>query len=250
MDQVNPQGNPMVRKLEQSGLLQEQDRAHLRALCQTPREVAAETILVHEGDRANGIRIMMSGFAYRYKIITEGRRQIIGLLVPGDFCDLQAAILQKADHFIAMLTPGSIAYVPQSKVDDLTFAPSSLARALWWSTLLDESILRERLASIGQRRSDERLAHFFCELLIRLQIVGQADPNGCHVPFTQEHIADFVGLTRVHVSRTVKELRLKNLLNFKNRRLTILDRRRLEAFCGFDPTYLHLMGEEVAAMQA
>ena len=125
-------------------------------------------------------------------------------------------------------------------VDDLTLARTRIAQALGWSTHVEESILREWLANMGQRPADKWLAHFFCELLLRLQIVGRAEANSCAVPLTQGQIGDLLGISNVHVNRVLKELRGRNLLQLKSKRLLVPDPGRLRAFCDFDPAYLHL----------
>lgn len=232
--------SPLILRLDQSGVLKPEDHDVLAALCAKPRAVEANTILVSEGECPSGVRVVLEGFVYRYKILEDGQRQIIGILVPGDLCDLQSVILGRSDHFIATLSDCTLVTVDQDTVDDLTYTRSRIARAFWWSTLVDESILREWLANMGQRSADKWLAHFLCEVLVRLQIVGHASANSCEVPLTQEQLGDVLGISSVHVNRVLKELRDANLLEFRNRRFSVPDLDRLHAFCDFDPNYLHL----------
>ena len=232
--------NPLILKLKRSGVLIEEDFRRLADLCRNSRTVSANSVLLNQGQKPSGLHLVLEGFVYRYKLLEGGERQIIGLLLPGDLCDLQAEILRSADHFIATLTDCAIVELSQAIVDDLTLAPSRIARALWWSTLVDESILREWLANMGQRPADKWLAHFFCELLLRLQVVGRAESNSCEVPFTQEKLADILGISSVHVNRVLKDLRERNLLHLKSRQVSVPDVEKLHAFSGFDPDYLHL----------
>ncbi len=238
-----PSHNPLVLKLDHSGVLEDEDRVRLERLCDAPRRVEAETLLMREGDVPAGVHLVLDGFAYRYKLLPDGRRQIVGLLVPGDFCDLQSVMLRHSDHNLATLTDSVIADIPQAVADELTLEHPRLARALWWSTLVDESILRERLTSFGRRAANAHLAHFFCELLLRLKVVQRSDGRSCEIPFTQDKLADLVGLTPVHVSRTMRELRERGLLSFRNKRLEVADLARLRDFAGFDPGYLHLAAQ-------
>ncbi len=105
---------------------------------------------------------------------------------------------------------------------------------------VDEAVLREWLVNIGSRQADQRIAHLFCELLLRLEAVGRVTDNSYAFPFTQTDVADTMGLSDVQVSRTLRELRGLNLITLKHRVLTILDVEQLKAYCGFNPNYLHL----------
>jgi CRP-like cAMP-binding protein len=184
---------------------------------------------------------VISGFACRYKVLRNGSRQIVALLVPGDFCDLHVAILGTMDYSIATLSPCTIADLSRATVLDLTEQYPRIGRALWWATLVDEAVSREWLVNIGRREAPQRMAHLFCELLMRFQAVGLADGDSCPFPLTQVDLADALGLTPVHVNRTVQALRQAGLIVLQKRRLAIPDVDSLKMFCDFDPEYLHLV---------
>ncbi|AMB45169.1 Crp/Fnr family transcriptional regulator [Methylobacterium sp. AMS5] len=233
--------NPLILRLRYGADLDAGDRAILADLSRSRRSLESQQDIVRAGDRAAGVHLVLEGYAFRYKLIDDGQRQILGLLLPGDFCDLQSIVLGPSDHYIAALTACTVADIPQDRVDALVFRDSRLARALWWATLVDESILREWLASMGQRSADKRIAHLFCELLLRQQLVGTAGERDCPLPLTQPMLADILGITTIHVSRILRDLRLAGLIQLKERRLHVPDVKRLQAFCDFDPTYLHLV---------
>jgi CRP-like cAMP-binding protein len=115
-----------------------------------------------------------------------------------------------------------------------------LARLFWFSTNVDASITRELALSLGQRSAMSRMAHLFCELYERLQVVGRAEPDSYAFPLTQRELAECLGLTVVHANRTLQELRRRRLVELEARRLTILDREGLEEVAEFDPDYLYL----------
>ncbi len=236
-----PRSNPLILRLRFGADLDAGDKALLADLSRSSRSLEPQQDIVRAGDRAAGVHLVLEGYAFRYKIVDDGQRQILGLLLPGDFCDLQSIVLGPSDHYIAALTACTIADIPQDRVDALVFRDSRLARALWWATLVDESILREWLASMGQRAADKRIAHLFCELLLRQQLVGAAGAHDCPLPLTQPTLADILGITTIHVSRTLRDLRTAGLIRLKDRRLHVPDVARLQAFCDFDPTYLHLV---------
>ena len=236
-----PRVNPLLLKLRYGMDLDAGDRALLGDAFRANRAVDPQQDIVRAGERMGGVHLVIEGFALRYKLVSDGRRQILGLLLPGDFCDLQSAVLGTSDHYIAALTACTIAEVSQERIDALVFRDSRVARALWWATLVDESILREWLASMGQRSADRRIAHLFCELLLRQQLVGAASARDCPLPLTQPVLADILGITTIHVSRILRELREAGLIQLKERHLHIPDVRRLHALCAFDPAYLHLV---------
>ena len=195
--------------------------------------------LIREGDEPRDVQLILEGFACRYKLLADGRRQIMAYLLPGDFCDLHIFILRRMDHSIATLSPCRVAAIPRRRILELTERPA-IARAPWWATLVDEAVLREWLVNIGARPAEERIAHLLCELLLRLRTVGLASGGGYALPITQAEIADTMGLTNVHVNRVLQRLRAEGAITLEERRLVILDVDRLMAFSGFDPNYLHL----------
>ena len=231
--------SPLIRKLGHGADLTKVDHNRLIGLGAT-RQVGAGQRIIEQGDRPEDVHLVLSGFACRYKVLRNGKRQIMALLVPGDFCDLHVAILEAMDHGIAALSPCTIADLPRTTILDLTENYPRIARALSWATLLDEAILREWLVNMGQREAHRQLAHLFCELLLRLQMAGIGDANGYRLQITQEDLADVLGLTSVHVNRTLQSLREEGLIALRNRRLDIPDVERLKAYCDFDPAYLHL----------
>lgn len=222
------------------GGLSGQDQAVLNELCADIREFSPRSDIIRDGDRPKAVHLVLSGWAARYKIVKEtGQRQITAFLIPGDFCDLHITILKKMDHAITSITRTIIACVPENVMEELPLHRPSLTRALWWSTLVDEAVLREWLVSAGRRNAYEALAHLFCELHARLQRVGLVRHDTFDVPLTQEDLADALGLTPVHVNRVLQRLRKERLIELRGGVLTILDSGRLCHAAGFDPSYLH-----------
>ncbi|MDP4026108.1 Crp/Fnr family transcriptional regulator [Methylobacterium sp. NEAU 140] len=235
--------NPLIRKLEAAEALTVEDRAVLNALCTASRQVEAKRDIIAQGDTPSDVHLVLDGIACRYKILANGARQIVAVLLPGDFCDLHIALLGEMDHTIGALTPCRIVDIPAATIRDLSHRPR-IARALWWATLVDEGTLREWLINNGRREAPQRMAHFFCEMLLRLQAVSLADDKSYDMPFRQYDLADLFALTSVHVNRTLRQLREADLIVLERRQLTIPDVARLMAFCDFDPAYLHLGSQQ------
>lgn len=232
--------NPFIRKLERFGLLSEADKEILLSVTTKVRRVGAQQDLISEGDPTDGVHLIQKGFACRYKVLPEGARSIMAYLVPGDLCDLHVAVLGRMDHSIATLSACEVITLSREVIEEITVNYPAINRALWWSVLVDEAILREWLVSMGRRSAEQRIAHLLCELLVRLQAVGLAVDNSYDLPITQADLADTTGLSTVHTNRVLQELRRHELIVFKNRSVNILDIERLKARAQFAPNYLHL----------
>jgi CRP-like cAMP-binding protein len=230
----------LVRKLEHGAELSKADITALESAVASVKQIETHEDLIEEGDRPEFVHVVLEGFACRYKLLEDGGRQIMAWLVPGDFCDLHIAILGEMDHNIGTLSSSKIALIRPDAVIELTQTSASLSKALWWASLVDEAILREWLVGMGRRPADRQIAHLLCELLTRMQAVGRAPGNVLKMPVTQAQLADSVGLTTVHVNRTVMHLRELGLITWRDKALTIADVDGLQAFAGFDANYLHL----------
>lgn len=233
-------GNPLVRKLERFARLSDEDRGLLEQISANPRFVPPHTDLVREGDRPDGVFLVLSGLACRHKLRVNGARQITAYLLPGDLCDLDVALLDEMDHTITALSACKVVHIAPDIIANLLTHHPRIASALRKSTLVDEATLREWLMNVGRRSAVERLAHLFCELLLRLRVIGLAPENSYALPLTQVDLADTAGITSVHVSRSLRDLRQQGLIELGCGRLTILDYAGLRALAEFRANYLHL----------
>jgi CRP-like cAMP-binding protein len=235
--------SPLIAKLETRAPLAADDREALYDLYADARELGARRNIIREGDRPDFIHLMIDGWGARYKLLPDGARQITAFLIPGDFCDIHATILNEMDHGISTLTRARVAFITREKMDALTERPS-LAKAFWWGTLVDESVLRNWIVNIGRRDAYEAVGHLICELYVRMKNVGLVDNHRFDVPLTQEEIGDALGLTPVHVNRVLQRLRSEDLISFLRGHRIIHDYERLEKASGFNANYLHIERRE------
>ena len=212
----------------------------LRELVDTTCDVAATRTVVREGEALNVSVLLLDGLMCRYRDLKDGARQIAELHVAGDFVDLHSFTLKVLDHNVMTLTACRIAFVPHERLRRVTEEQPHLTRLLWFSTNLDAAIHREWVMSLGRRSALARLAHLFCELKVRLEIIGLTDGLAYDLDLTQTTVAECLGLTPVHVNRTLKQLRETGAVEFRGGRVTIHDWDRLTAIAEFDPGYLHL----------
>ena len=240
--------SPFIQKLRQGADLTSDDEAELRAVVDSPRKLPAREDVIRQGDTPQNVQVVVAGFACRFKRLSDGSRQITALLIPGDFCDIHADVLDRVDHGVASLTPCTLVEISRARTREL-LRNERIARALRWATLVDEAILREWLVNMGRRPANQQMAHFFCEMLHRLRSVAATrDDVSFDFPLNQEELSDILGLSVVHVNRTLTSLRKEELLTWDRGVVCALSWDRLCKFAGFDPDYLHLRqaGGEVA----
>ncbi len=226
--------------------LEESDRDALATLPHRVKSVDAHHFIIREREKATHCCQMLSGFSVRHKIVVGGARQIVAIHMRGDMVDLQNSMLGTADHSVQMLTAGEVALIPREAVQQLAMDYPRIGMAMWKDTLVDGSIFREWIANVGRRDSATRMAHVLCEFALRLKVAGLGEQNHYQLPMTQEQLADTLGLTSVHVNRTLQALEQQNLITRNKRSVTIGDWEKLADAGDFDPTYLHLRDDEPA----
>jgi CRP-like cAMP-binding protein len=200
--------------------------------------------LACEGDHADRIRIILSGWMARYKTLEDGRRQIVNFALPGDTCDAFIYLLRRMDHSIVSLTPAAFAEIDRERFESFIAGDRSLAEAFCCEAMANAAIQREWTMNLGRRDAFERVAHLLCELIERLRPVGLWDGHSCAFPVTQLDLADATGLSVVHVNRTLQELRSSGLIVLRDRILTVNDLDALKGAGLFNPDYLHYLAQE------
>jgi CRP-like cAMP-binding protein len=231
---------PHLKKLRKRTEISSEEERVLRSLIAETRRVPADRILIRAGEELNNSVFLLDGWMARSKDMATGERQVTELHITGDFPDLHGFTLKRLDHDIVTLSECTIGLVPHERLLDVTRNYPHLTRVFWFSTNVDAAITRELALSLGQRSAIARMAHLFCELYVRLDVVGRTKGNRYEFPLTQRELSECLGLTVVHVNRTLQELRRKGLVEFENRHLTIVDRLGLEGIAEFDPNYLYL----------
>jgi len=246
---VNPPDDPrsahdaLIRKLRTIAPLSEQEERHVRALPLSLRDVGPDQDIVREGDRPSECCLVIEGFTCRYKLTEDGKRQIFSFHTPGDIPDLQSLHLKVMDHSLKTITPCRLAFITHESLLELTRRCPRVGDALWRDTLVDAAVFREWMIGIGRRSAYTRIAHLLCEVFVRLRAVGLTNGFECEFPITQNEIGDALGLSTVHVNRSLQELRADGLIVLGRTTLTILDWPGFKKAGEFDPLYLHLDGD-------
>ncbi len=242
---MNRKAERLPQKLERFCPLSAEEKHALMVAMSSERYFIPGEDLVRVDHLPEGVFVILDGMACRYKLLPNSRREILGLLLPGDLCDLRAFLMKRMDHCIGALTSVTTALMPPESVADLLDRFPRVMRAFWWTTLVEDSITREWLVNVGFRTALERVAHLFCEIFDRLEAVGLTRNNQCTMPLTQVELADTLALSAVHVNRTLMYMRRAGLVRLHRGQLELLDRDALQRASGFDARYLHLDGGDV-----
>lgn len=230
----------LLMKLRQRDDVSAEEEKRLRQLVEPPQHVAARTVIIREDEPLNRSTLLCEGLMGRFKDMRDGERQISELHISGDFLDLHSFTLKSIDHGIIALTDCIFCWAPHAALEQLTEELPHLGRLLWMSTNLDAAIHRAWTVSLGRRDALSRTAHFFCELQVRLAVVGMVEDTGYALPLTQVDLSECMGLSAVHMNRVLRDLREQHLVTFKSGRVQIHDLARLQWTAEFTPGYLFL----------
>ena len=240
---------PLARKLATHSELSAAERDAVLSLSHHRRPVSAHAQLFRHGEPARHCSVLLDGYAFRYKLLSDGSRQVLNVLVRGDLVGVERALFGRSDHSVEVLTAGVVGEILVADVEKLVAAHPGLSRALWSETLFEGAIQREWIVNVGRRDAKGRLAHLLCELGVRHELMGLGERTAYDLPLTQTHIADCAGLTPVHVNRVLQSLRGSGLIKSGDRRVTIEDWDGLARTGGFDERYLCVEPVVIASRQ-
>jgi CRP-like cAMP-binding protein len=235
-------------KNDRFGGLTAAKRAVLQDAAVRRRVIDARQDIRLAGDRTPQCHLLVDGLAFAYQLMSDGRRQILSLNIPGDFCDL-CSLFNVPDYSVTALKPSTVAVIPHHALFDLSAGHQGVHFALWRDCMIECTLHREWIVNIGRRNAYQRLAHFFCEIYLRLRSVGLVHDGTFELPLTQADVADIVGLSLVHVNRTVQRLRADGLISWIGKYVIVHDVKSLSFAADFEPDYLiGSATEERAAM--
>jgi len=226
-----------IRRLARFATFTPEEQRALEEVSAGTRRCAVGDDLVKAGDPSDRVFVILEGLACRYKLLPDGRRQILAYLFPGDMGDPRQVLQSRVDCSMCVLWPTEIATLALASIQRLeqyTNVSSAMARC----ALMQQAIMREWLVNVGHRTAFERLGHLLCEVFMRLEAVGLTREHAFELPLTQAELGDTLALSAVHVNRTLMELRHLKLVTFQNRQVVIHDYPALQAAAGFDPAYL------------
>jgi CRP-like cAMP-binding protein len=232
--------SPVIRKLRNLGGAESDGEAKALVKCIKVKARASRgEDIIGSGNASSYLRVLLDGVACSYERLTDGNRQIYAFHYPGDFCDLSRHVLPEPSNEVAVaaLTDCSIGIIECRDLEQLIARHPSLGLALWRATMLEASIVRKRSLNVGRLPALQRVAHLLCEQLARCEAVGI---TSAALPLTQVEIADAVGLSIVHINRTVQELRRLGVLSTKGHAIEVVNKAELATLASFDGCYLNM----------
>jgi len=228
----------LTRKYAGSAALSPAELAVLRSFEANPRPLRRRQEFITEGRKYQNVFVIIEGVSIRYRVLRNGTRQIIGILLPGDFAGVPGCLFENALYSVRTLTDSVISPVSLSRLIELFDVQPRLAAKIFWSFTCDAAVFAERLIAVGRLSALERVAHLLIELLTRMQALGLADHGSFAIPLTQELIGDALGLSVPHVNRVLRQLRDDGLVTIKEGTVLVRDVDALSELADFEQGYL------------
>jgi CRP-like cAMP-binding protein len=228
----------LARKFAEYVPLTQEERLIVRDLAPEIRHVRRREDLVVEGNKSHAVFLVIEGIMMRYRILRDGRRQVVNLIIPGDFAGVPGCFFEGALYSIKAITHSTVAPISIRDLHGLFATHPRLAAKIFWSFSCDTAIYAEHIVVIGRRTALERVAHFLLELLTRLQVAGLADRCSYQLPLSQEMIGDAIGLSPAYVNRVMRKIIDEGLVTFSDQKITINDVEALSTLADFERGYL------------
>ncbi|MBP1805250.1 Crp/Fnr family transcriptional regulator [Rubellimicrobium aerolatum] len=232
--------HPLLAKFERSLTLTGAERDAINVLPVRLEVVKADQAILREGDRPKRSFLLVEGLACNSKVGPNGKRQILAFHLPEDMPDLASLYLDLRDSDTWAMTNCTLAFVSHRDLDRFCDEQRRLSKFLWRDTLINASVHREWTVNVGLREGLARMAHLFCELMLRMRALGRAKDGTCDLALTQADLAEATGLSQVHTNRVIQELRRLELISFARGQLTVHDWDGLVETADFRADYLHL----------
>ncbi len=194
--------------------------------------VDAGATFLREGARSEYLFTVLHGWAFRYKMLDDGRRQILNFALPADLVGLQGTLMREMEHSIEALTPMTLCVFPRQKLWDLYARLPSLAFDITWLAAREEQLLDDHLLTVGRRSALERTAYVLLQLFARAEECGLVENDVVQFPFTQQHLADTLGMSLVHTNKTLKRLLQSKAVRWEQRTFEMIDRAALIEIAG------------------
>lgn len=242
-----PESEPIIAAMSQNLLrkfgnfyeLEEGLPEVLQAMCTDPVEFEAGSVIAEQGAAYNGVFLIENGWVFRSKSLENGSRQIVNVAIAGDFIGLNALLFAESDFNLIAKTHVEAYRFETQKLAEILSRYPAFGAALFWVNTQEESILAERIVSLGRRTARQRTAHVLCEFISRMEIFGIDDPTQMLLPISQSEFADMLGISLVHMNKTLRRLETEEIVIFRNELLQIENMKALERIAGFDSGYLH-----------
>lgn len=238
MTDKNWSDHPFVLRLSRYIDLGAMDIEYLRGLIEKELTVKKRRDLVVDGYVYRKLCFIEDGYAVRYKLLRNGKRQIVNVMLPGDVVGLPGSFLELAAYSVIAITDLKIQVCSIDDYLRLCYRRPQFGLVLTWLQTEEAAFYAEHLINIGRRSPVERLAHFLLEIHGRMTTIGRATPKGFDLPYSQEVLGDALGLSIPHLNRMFAQLRAEGLIEGNPRRVEFIDYEALQRFAHFQPVTL------------
>jgi CRP-like cAMP-binding protein len=242
---VQSQGSALqlfVNRLASRSILSDEEKGAVLSLTGHVREVAAHIDFVRQGELVDHSCLVIKGLVGRFGQRRDGARQITCLHIPGDMADLPSVVSPKSGWGLTALSRTTVLRISHADLRHIAAQHSGIAEAFWRDCVADGSIFSEWVVNVGCRDAASRLAHLFCEMAIRSENAGYGSRASFPLQITQESLGEAVGLTSVHVNRTLMKLRTDGIVEHRAGIVTVPDWAKLVSLGDFDPAFMLLEG--------
>lgn len=230
--------SPPLRRLGQSVLLSADEIDFFESMQHNRATYTKHEALIEEGSEFRCCFAIRSGWAISYRVTMSGRRQILSVHLPGDFIGIHINFHRRAIYTVSALTNVEVAMIEPMRLIEIHQKYPVLAAGLDWSAVRASNILSEHNVSLGARTAQERILHFYLELWCRLMLVGEASSEGFQMRMTQEQVGNALGLSVVHVNKSLKALTKQGLLDITGRMIDMPDVAAAIRMADFDASFL------------
>ncbi|WP_404472562.1 Crp/Fnr family transcriptional regulator [Vreelandella venusta] len=228
----------IIRHFSHYCSLTEEEKQLLDSLEQSPTDIKAGALLWEAGASADEFCTIRSGWAYSFRHLENGDRQILEVFLPGDIIGLREFAFSQRLDSVRMMTDGVICHFPHRRMLEIFRQSLTLTSVLFAISSRQQALLTERLVNIARRTAKQKMAHFLHEMYLRLRQTNRDIGGQFRLPLSQEQLADILGLSPVHVSRTFSALNEEGLVFRDRHHVTIPDLDALATEGEFDDCYL------------
>jgi CRP-like cAMP-binding protein len=233
------QTDVFVRRLSFLYPLQPHEQQAVDGLVESVFHLPPQHAILEERQSKSEALVLLEGLACHFKPLENARRQMTGFVVPGDFCDFDFLSSSSTGQAVVGMTATTIGRISLARLSAVAERVPNIVVAALRGAAVDRASARELVVSLGARDALKRLAHLICELHMRLSSVGLVDSdNRFDFAITQAEMGEALGLSTVHVNRTIQQLRRRQLIAMGHGTVQILDLDGLAAIASFDPSYL------------
>lgn len=233
-----PTASSIVRKLGAMTLLSAVEIDFLESIQNNTISVPAGTDFIEDGKEFKATFVIKSGWAIRYSLLANGRRQILSYALPGDILGLHVNFQRQSSYYAAALSDTELALIEPMRVIEISQNYPILAAGLSWCTAREFAILGDQAVRLGRLSAYQRLCHLLLELWYRLRLVGENEENWFEFPMTQADLADTLGLSLVHINRQLMRLKKEGFVTLTRKMIRLNDIDRLTQLSEFNPNHL------------